>query len=250
MRHIFDELELRMGHRFNDPELLRTALTHKSYAHQYGVESYERLEFLGDAILGFIIAQELYLDEKFPEGMATRIRAALVCEDTLAELSRELNINKYVRLGTSAEYGGERERKSILADMFEAHVAALYLEAGMEETRKYVISVYGDRLSKATEGNFVDTDYKSRLQEKLQSKLGNVVYNVISEVGPVHNCEFTVAAVINGRQLGVGISNSKKQAQQNAAHEALKKISVVEKTIIDRGEKPDIQHILEELFKS
>lgn len=249
MKQVFDELEMRMGHKFKNPALLRTALTHRSYAHQYNVESYERLEFLGDAILGFIIAQELYLNKNFPEGISTRIRAALVCEDTLAELSRELNINRYARLGTSAESGGERERKSILADMFEAHVAALYLDAGLETTRRYVLGVYGDRLDKAVEGKLVDSDYKSRLQEKLQSKLGNVVYEVVSENGPIHNCEFTVAAVINGHRLGTGVSNSKKQAQQSAAHEALNKVEALEKSFAERGEKLDTQTLLEELFK-
>lgn len=244
------ELEARMNYNFKNPELLRTALTHKSYAHQYGVESYERLEFLGDAILGFIIAQELYLNEKFPEGLSTRIRAALVCEDALAELAREININKYARLGTSAECGGERNRKSILADMFEAHIAALYLDAGLEETRKYVISVYGSRINTViTDGNFVDTDYKSRLQEKIQSKYGNVAYEVVSAKGPVHNCEFTIDAVINGKTIGTGISNSKKQAQQNAAHEALRKIKLIENELEADGIASDAHTILERLFK-
>lgn len=244
------ELEDLMKYKFKNPELLRTALTHKSYAHQYGAESYERLEFLGDAILGFIIAQELYIDEKFPEGMSTRIRAALVCEDTLAELSRELHINKYARLGTSAECGGERNRKSILADMFEAHVAALYLDAGLEETRKYVLRVYGNRINSViTNGNFIDNDYKSRLQEKLQSKYGNVVYEVVSLNGPVHNCEFTMAAVINGRRIGTGVSNSKKHAQQYAAREALEKIKLIEEKLESEGKAADSQSILEELFR-
>ncbi len=243
-----EELEKKMDYKFKDPQLLLTALTHKSYAYQYGVESYERLEFLGDAILGFIIAQELYMDEKFPEGMSTRIRAALVCEDTLAELSREININKYARLGTSAECGGERNRKSILADMFEAHVAALYLEAGLEKTRDYVRKVYGGRIQEViTNGKFVDTDYKSRLQEKLQSKYGNVVYEVLALNGPVHNCEFTIAAVINKCRIGIGVSHSKKQAQQNAAKEALDKIKVIEERFKAEGIVPDPHTIVEEL---
>lgn len=248
--HPLEELEKTMGYTFKDSRLLKTALTHKSYAHQYGVESYERLEFLGDAILGLIIAQELYLDEKFPEGMSTRIRAALVCEDTLAELSREIKINQYARLGTSAECGGERNRKSILADMFEAHIAALYLEAGFEKTREYVLRSYGGRIKDViTNGHFVDVDYKSRLQEKLQSKYGNVVYEVVSVNGPVHNCEFTIAAAINGRRIGIGVSNSKKQAQQNAAHEALERIKVIEGRLLAEHITPEPKTILEELFK-
>lgn len=248
--HSLDELEKTMGYTFKDRHLLKTALTHKSYAHQYGVESYERLEFLGDAILGLIIAQELYLDEKFPEGMSTRIRAALVCEDTLAELSREIKINLYARLGTSAECSGERNRKSILADMFEAHIAALYLEAGFEKTREYVLKSYGGRIKDViTNGHFVDMDYKSRLQEKLQSKYGNVIYEVLSVNGPVHNCEFTVAAVINDKKIGVGVSNSKKQAQQNAARQALDKIKVIEDALAAEKISPEPQKILEELFK-
>lgn len=249
-KHPLSELERKMNYTFKNPELLRTALTHKSYAHQYGVESYERLEFLGDAILGFIIAQELYLDEKFPEGISTRIRAALVCEDALAELSRELHINRYARLGTSAESSGERNRKSILADMFEAHIAALYLDADMDTVRKYVIGVYGDRIQTVIKnGDFVDTDYKSRLQEKIQSKYGNVVYETVSMVGPIHNCEFTVSAVINNACIGTGVSNSKKHAQQMAAREALEKIKLVEDELISAGKAPDAHMLITELLK-
>ncbi|MGN1097423.1 MAG: ribonuclease III [Clostridia bacterium] len=246
-----EKLENKMGHKFENPNLLRTALTHKSYAHQFGVESYERLEFLGDAIVGLIIAQELYLDKKFPEGMSTRIRAALVCEDTLAELSREIHINDYARLGTSAEIGGERDRKSILADMFEAHVAALYLEVGLDKTREYVLRVYGNRIQNViTEGHFVDTDYKSRLQEKIQSKYGNVTYEVLNEDGPVHDCIFTVAATINGHQIGTGVSNSKKKAQQHAAMEALAKIKAIEERRKRQGLASDPHSILTELFEN
>ena len=241
-------LERRMGFSFADSELLRTALTHSSYAHQYGVESYERLEFLGDAILGFIIAQELYLDKKFPEGVPTRIRAALVCEDTLAQLAVEIGIDEFARLGTGAESCGERRRKSILADMFEAHLAALYLEAGLERAREYVLKVYGDRIKNIlTDGNFVDKDYKSRLQEKLQSKGGNVTYEVVDENGPVHDCIFTVDAVINGFRLGEGVSKSKKKAQQLAAKAALQKVEAVEKALADAGKTVSHKSVMEAL---
>ncbi len=245
-----NDLENRMGHRFKNRGLLLTALTHSSYAHQHGVESYERLEFLGDAILGMIIAQELYKNRRFPEGICTKVRAALVCEDALAELSRELGINVYARLGDSAESAGERDRKSILADMFEAHIAALYLEAGLEETQRYVLGVYGDRIDKVISSKvFLDNDCKSRLQEKLQSKGGNVVYDVISEEGPVHDCLFTVAAVINGFCLGTGSAHSKKQAQQNAAQAALERIKAVEDSLSAEGRRADAHTILEELRK-
>ncbi len=243
-------LEKRMGYKFKNPELLRTALTHKSYANQFGVESYERLEFLGDAIVGFIIAQELYLDKKFPEGMSTRIRAALVCEDTLAQLSHELGINEYARLGTSAELTGERNRKSIMADMFEAHVAAVYLETGMEQTRAYVLSVYGNRIKDVIkEGHFIDKDYKSRLQERLQSKFSNVTYEVIDEKGPIHDCTFTVAAVIGNKKIGFGISKSKKKAQQDAAKEALSKIDEIERRRHEENLPCDLPSILSELLE-
>ena len=241
-------LEKRMGYSFKNPQLLRTALTHRSYSHQFNVESYERLEFLGDAILGLIIAQELYLDRKFPEGMSTRIRAALVCEDTLAELSVQIGIDEFALLGTGAESCGERHRKSILADMFEAHVAALYLEAGLERTRSYVLGVYGDRVKNIiADGHFIDTDYKSRLQERLQSKGGNVTYEVVDEVGPVHDCTFTMAAVINGCRIGTGVSNSKKKAQQFAAREALDRIAAIEERQLEKGITPNHETILAEL---
>ncbi len=245
----FERLEKRMGYTFRNRQLLRTALTHTSYAHQFGVESYERLEFLGDAILGFIIAQELYLDKKFPEGMSTRIRAALVCEDTLAELSAQIGIDEFALLGTGAENCGERHRKSILADMFEAHVAAMYLDAGLEPTRSYVLKVYGERIKDMiTEGHFIDHDYKSRLQEKIQGKDRKLTYETISEVGPVHDCIFTVAAAIDGAYIGTGVSNSKKKAQQLAARAAMEKIGHIEDELKGRGEASDPTSILHELL--
>lgn len=217
-----NKFQKNIGYFFKKPELLQTAFTHTSYANEKGTSSYERLEFLGDAIVDFLVAEYLFANYKdLDEGMMSRLRASLVCEGALAELSLELNINECMLLGNGAENAGERNRPSILADMFEAHIAAMYLDAGLDNTRDYLLSVYKDKIDKAAKAGKI-IDYKTMLQEKLQEKGPcNISYEIISSEGPVHHCLFNIRVVADGKELGRGSAYSKKQAQQAAAEEAL-----------------------------
>ena len=219
------EFQKNIGYFFKNPQLLQTAFTHTSYSNEHNIESYERLEFLGDGIVNMVVAEYLYMNSSgLSEGEMSRLRSSLVCEKALSELATEIGIEKYMLLGHGAELSGDRKKPSILADMFEAHVAALYLDAGFENARDYVISLYGNRIDKAiANGGFVD--YKTQLQEKLQ-KNGSceIVYEQVSAVGPVHHCLFEIQVVADGKVLGSGQAYSKKEAQQLAARTALEKL--------------------------
>ena len=218
------DFQKKIGYLFKKPELLKEAFTHSSYANENEKKSYERLEFLGDAIVDFIIGEYLYTNyPDMKEGTMSRVRASLVCEKALSELSVKLDIGECMLLGNGAENSGERNRASILSDMFEAHIAAMYLDAGFEKTRDYVIAVYGEAIDRAATGKTLD--YKTALQEKLQ-KNGpcDIVYKEISAKGPVHRCLFTVQVVADGKIMGEGSAYSKKEAQQIAAQDALSKI--------------------------
>lgn len=220
-----NQFQKQIGYFFKNPSLLKTAFTHTSYANEHNSESYERLEFLGDAIVDFLVGE--YLFHNFPsldEGMMSRVRAALVCEKALSELATELGIEKCMLLGNGAELSGERKRPSILSDMFEAHIAAMYLDAGIDNTREYLYSIYGERISQVAESGHI-IDYKTKLQEKLQeSGPCNILYEIISSEGPVHHCLFEMQVTANGKILGKGSAYSKKEAQQRAAEDALNKL--------------------------
>lgn len=220
-----NEFQKKIGYFFKKPELLQTAFTHTSYANEHNTNSYERLEFLGDAIVDFLVGE--YLFNNFPdldEGMMSRVRAALVCEKALSSLATELGIEKCMLLGNGAENSGERNRPSILSDMFEAHIAAMYLDAGIDNTRDYLYSLYGERISDAAKSDNV-VDYKTKLQEKLQTDGPcTISYELISTDGPVHHCLFEMQVTANGNILGKGSAYSKKEAQQRAAQNALNKI--------------------------
>ena len=216
-----NNFQKKIGYFFKNPNLLRTAFTHSSYANENSTTDYQRLEYLGDAIVDFIVGEYLFMHyPQMNEGDMSRVRATLVCEKALSELALKLNLNEYILLGKGAEHSGDRLRSSILSDVFEAHIAAMYLDNGFENTRSYLLSIYGDEIDKAATNNVVD--YKTLLQEKLQ-KNGpcNIEYNMISAEGPVHNCMFTFAVLMNGKELGRGTALSKKDAQQLAAKDAL-----------------------------
>ena len=219
------EFQKKTGYFFKNEELLKAAFTHTSYANEHNIKSYERLEFLGDAIVDMIVAEYLYNNySELDEGVMSKIRASLVCEKALGELAKELEIDKCMRLGHGAELSGDRGKMSILSDMFEAHVAALYLDAGMDNVRDYVISVYSGRIDEVVKKGIVG-DYKTQLQEKLQEKGScEIVYEQVSAEGPVHHCLFEIQVVADGVVLGKGKAYSKKEAQQLAAKAALEKI--------------------------
>lgn len=221
-----NKFQKNIGYFFKNPQLLQTAFTHTSYANENNVASYERLEFLGDAIVDFLVGEYLFMNFcELDEGMMSRLRALLVCEGALSSLALELKIDECMLLGHGAEQSGERKRPSILADMFEAHIAAMYLDAGLDNTRDYLLSVYRDKIDDAVKNGKI-IDYKTRLQEKLQENGPcNIVYNLVSSDGPVHHCLFNMQVVADGKVLGSGSAYSKKQAQQAAAEDALNKLN-------------------------
>ena len=219
-----EKLEDRIGYSFRDRGLLVTALTHSSYANErHGGEnpSYERLEFLGDSILGLVTADFLYSHEPpLPEGRMTRLRAELVCEASLHRTALALGLGAYMRLGKGEEHTGGRERPSILADMVESIIAAIYLDAGMDEARRFVM----DKVLKDAEisDEHRSADYKTQLQEIVQRKSNQTIrYVLAEESGPDHNKLFTFEVLINGETAGRGSGRTKKEAEQMAAQKAL-----------------------------
>lgn len=220
-----DKLEERIGYSFKNKELLKTALTHSSYTNEKhdASECYERLEFLGDSILGVVTAGLLYRHEpKLPEGRMTRLRAELVCEVSLHKVALELGLGKYMRLGKGEERTGGRERTSILADMVEAVIAAIYLDSGMEEASSFIIN----KVLKNAEidDSHRSADYKTRLQELVQRDSENTIaYKLVGESGPDHDKRFTFRVLINGETAGEGMGRTKKEAEQLAAFKALEK---------------------------
>lgn len=221
-----EKLEQKIGYSFKEKNLLLTALTHSSYANEKNDRSlsYERLEFLGDSILGLITAEFLFQHRpRLPEGRMTRLRAELVCEGSLKVIAQELGIGDYMRLGRGEERSGGRERASILADMVESVIAAIYLDSGMEEARRFVIEKL---LSHADLGEqHRIADYKTELQELVQRKAdGHVSYELTGESGPDHQKVFYFTVYINGEAAGEGSGRSKKEAEQAAACAALEKL--------------------------
>ena len=219
------QLQEKIGYRFQNARLLETALTHSSYAnekHQDGCESYERLEFLGDSILGHIAADFLYHHEPpIPEGRMTRLRAELVCESSLHKIALRLELGRWMRLGSGEERTGGRERPSILADMVESILAAMYLDSGsLEEPRRFVLR---ELLEQAELGEEHHTkDYKTALQELVQRRPNRrISYDLVSESGPDHDKTFIFRVSINGKPVGEGSGRSKKEAEQMAARRAL-----------------------------
>ena len=185
--------------------------------------SNERLEFLGDSVLGFVTAEFLFQTYgKLPEGDLTRIRAALVCEQSLYEVARELELGQHLKLGKGEEAGGGRERQSILADAVEAVFAAVYLDGGIEKVRALIHRILLSRTCVVEERR----DYKTTLQELIQRKSGQVLtYHMVGESGPDHNKTFVFEVRLNGEAIGQGNGHSKKEAEQDAARCALKQIS-------------------------
>lgn len=208
---------------FEDYDLLSTALTHPSFAQEHeSCENNQRLEFLGDAVLNLVVAKYLYLH--YPgrqEGVLTKIRAKVVCEQHLVRLAQALTIGDYLILGRGEENSGGRKRNSILADAVESIIGALYLDQGMEVTEEFVLSYLKDEIDVVANGDFYD--FKSRLQELVQSSSrDNVTYDILEESGPAHDRTFTAGVYFQDRLLAHGVGKSKKEAEQRAAEQALK----------------------------
>ncbi len=220
------ELQNRIDYHFQDPSILQTALTHSSYANEHALlhsACYERLEFLGDAILGLTAAELLYQRKPLlPEGKMTRIRAELVCEESLCRTAQLLQLGSCMRLGHGAELSGDRARPSILADMVEALIAAIFLDGGLEKAKSFIHRfVLADAESVISCRSL---DSKTALQELVQKQGAvSIRYELTGESGPDHDKRFTVAVFINGAYGGDGEGRSKKEAEQAAAAAALRK---------------------------
>ena len=217
-------LEERLGHSFRNRALLETAVTHSSYANENrasGIVCNERLEFLGDSILGVTVADFLYRHfPDMPEGRMTRLRAELVCEQSLHRVALELHLGDYLRLGKGEEHNGGRERASILSDAVEAVIAAMYLDAGMETAAGFIHRCLLDDVRTIETPSF--TDYKSALQELVQRQSGQVLsYELVGEEGPDHAKTFRMQVRLNGEPVGLGTGRTKKEAEQTAAASAL-----------------------------
>ena len=216
-------LEERLGYKFKNINLLKNSLTHSSYANEVrgGFSSNERLEFLGDSVLSVIVSDYIYKHfTNMPEGELTKLRASLVCEKSLCSFSRELHLGEFLMLGKGEEKGGGRERDSILADAFEAVLAAMYLDGGMEVARKHVMRFVLPELNHTDDEVF--KDYKTALQEIIQrNPEEEVTYILTGESGPDHDKLFTVEVHLNSNVIGTGSGKSKKQAEQSAAKQAL-----------------------------
>lgn len=219
------ELEKKLNYTFRNPELLSEALSHSSYANEHRsarLNSNERLEFLGDSVLGFVAAEFLFTQHPdLPEGDLTRIRAALVCEQSLYEVARKLDLGHYLKLGRGEEAGGGRERISILADATEAVFAAVYLDGGIGEASQLIHRILLD----AEREEVVEErrrDYKTALQERVQRQADQVLsYRTIGEQGPDHAKTFIAEVLLNGEPIGQGSGHSKKESEQAAAKAAL-----------------------------
>lgn len=220
-------LEKRIGYRFSNRGLLETAMTHASYSNENGSPSYERLEFLGDAVLQIVISR--YLFERFadvPEGLLTKYRQYLVCEATLAKIAARLSLGTHLRLGKGEAAGNGRTRPSILADAVESLLAAVYLDGGIEEAERLLLSLMEEELDNCVLNR--DGDYKTRLQQLVEQD-GNekLEYVVIERTGPDHAPVYVMEARINSNAVGVGKGRSKHEAEQSAAKEALRLFGVL-----------------------
>ncbi len=223
------ELEQIIGYEFRDKSLMLRALSHTSYINEVKSipESNERLEFLGDSILSVIVSEYIFRNFKqYPEGELTKLRASLVCEKSLAAFAREIELGKFLFLGKGEQQNGGRERSSILADAFEALLAAMYLDGGMEVARAHVMRFVKDEIKNHTVEDAFH-DYKTQLQEIIQKNPGEELsYVLINEVGPDHNKNFTVEVRLNSNVIGTGEGHSKKQAEQSAAKKALELMGI------------------------
>lgn len=221
MEKLFEKLNISPKNK----NLYITAFSHSSYANEHKAKNdYERLEFLGDAVLDLVIADYLYSNQKEKEGEMTKIRASYVCENALFEYSMNLGLNEYIKVGHGEEKEGGKFKKAIVADIFEALIGAIYLDLGYATARKTVLQIIVPYIENPDITFF--SDYKSALQEYVQTVQKSLTYNLIKEEGPAHERVFTVEVEVDGITYGVGVGQSKKEAEQEAAKEALKKLAV------------------------
>ena len=227
-KEMMDDLQLIIGYKFKDESLLYEALSHSSFANENkkSRKSNERLEFLGDSVLSIVVSDHIFKHFKhIPEGELTKLRASLVCESALFEFSKKIQLGQHIFLGKGEEMTGGRERPSIVSDAFEAVIAAIYLDGGMEAARPYVLSFIPKDITVSGAKSF--HDYKTALQEIIQrNPEEKVVYFLKEESGPDHDKHFVIQVLLNGHVIGEGGGRSKKAAEQAAACEALRLMGI------------------------
>lgn len=222
------QLETSIGYVYKDKNKAFQAIVHSSYAYEHrheGISSNERLEFLGDSVLNFLITNKLYKEvSDMPEGEMSKLRASVVSEASLSQCARNLNVGLALLLGKGEEAMGGRKRPSILADAMEAIIGSIYLDGGLEAADNFVSRFLKENYEKAINGTLF-CDYKTKLQEEVQKGSNfNIKYSVVGEKGPDHDKVFTVAVFVNGEQLGQGTGKTKKEAEQKAAGDALNRL--------------------------
>lgn len=229
MKERIVKLEQTIGYVFKNKSHLERALTHSSYVNESKnnrLLSNERLEFLGDSVLSIIVSEFLFTEYKqLEEGQLTKIRARIVCEGSLGDAAKKLDIGKYMYFGKGEELTGGRERMSILSDAFEALIAAIYLDGGIEDARTFVMDHLKFHIEHAKHGH-IQNDYKTQLQEIIQvNKNNRIRYEIYKEEGPDHSKMFYTHVKLNEDVIGTGAGRSKKESEQNAAHEGIKKLN-------------------------
>ena len=222
---LLEELQDKIGYRFQNTDLLKQALTHSSFANEQKInklKDYERLEFLGDAVLELVSSEFLFRENpQMPEGQLTKLRASMVCEPALAYCAKDIDLGSYILLGRGEEYTGGRYRSSITSDVMEAIIGAIFLDGGIENAKKHIYRFILSDL----ENKILFLDSKTILQEEIQKKKdAQLRYELIGESGPDHNKQFTVDAYLNDVLIGSGTGRTKKAAEQQAAYEALLKM--------------------------
>ncbi|MBQ7293692.1 MAG: ribonuclease III [Clostridia bacterium] len=226
----FSELEEKIGYKFKKEELISTALTHSSYSNELrakkiSINCNERLEFLGDSVLSIIVSEYLFIKNKYlPEGELTKLRAELVCEKALSKYAGEIELGEYMYLGHGEEKNNGRNRRSIIADAFEALLAAIYLDSGNDKktVSDFLMPFVKKEIEEISSEGRNTTDYKTALQQFVQQTEGDFLeYNVVGESGPDHMKVFEVDAMLNSNVIGHGSGRSKREAEQNAAKQAL-----------------------------
>lgn len=225
INELLKELQSKIGYEFKDDALLRQALTHSSFSNEQKINklcNYERLEFLGDAVLEMVSSEFLFNENpEMPEGQLTKLRASIVCEPTLAYCARDIDLCAYILLGRGEEATGGRRRDSIISDVMEAVIGAIFIDGGIEEAKKYIYRFVLSDL----ENKILFMDSKTLLQEEIQKdNTAQLRYELVDEIGPDHAKEFHVKAFLNGKQIGEGVGRTKKAAEQQAAYEALMKL--------------------------
>lgn len=225
MTKALQELQEKIGYQFHEEVLLKQALTHSSFANEQKInklKNYERLEFLGDAVLELISSEFLYNENvDMPEGQLTRLRASMVCEPALAYCARDIRLNSYILLGKGEEATGGRTRDSIISDVMEAVIGAIFLDGGIENAKKFIYRFILSDL----EDKILFLDSKTLLQEEIQKKnTAQLRYVLVGETGPDHDKQFHVEAYLDNQLIGYGVGRTKKSAEQQAAYEALLKI--------------------------